>query len=679
MEISAIEISLLCKRISDVTKEYFLSSVYSMENGILLRLNHATKPERLVAVSSFASWITTKNLSATQASEFVSNVRNEIERAEMIQVQQVGNERIAQFVFQSRKGEKRNLYAEFFSKGNLILTDPAAEDKILEVEFPQTFKHRSLREGGEYRLPPSRGIPLQEVSSENLFDLHSRAMKDPETESLEAVKWFGRNVGTTRKLVEDIFFRAAIDPAKPTSTLNELDLAALSEATRKLRETLSLSGRGYIFLPVEESEEEVDVCSIVPHVWDTLAREGSGTIHEYPSLNEALDYVQVESLLLKKRKKASSLARAKFEELESAIAKQVVTMKRNEEIASELRSIASRSMKQMKSEVDPSVLEGLKAFQIVKEDEESGGRLRFLEEPRSFIDGYSSSSLASRLFDEAKRIERTNSKLTQVINDLESQKLIFKNQSESQEDRAEKKTITERRSKQWFERYRWFFTSDRRLAVGGRDSTSNSIIVNKYTEKNDLVFHADFHGSPFFALKNSGDAGGLSDEIAVELGQATVSFSRAWKDELGSADAYWVLPEQIRKSAPTGEYLARGSFFIEGKKNFVRHLRVELCVGLAIASDLPIFSEETQGPEKENEQLILVCGPEKSLSKYCISRVKIAPGKERASDFAWSLKRQLVTKTKQEKMKEMAKRLTVDDIIRILPSGNYKLISEKQN
>jgi len=68
-----------------------------------------------------------------------------------------------------------------------------------------------------------------------------------------------------------------------------------------------------------------------------------------------------------------------------------------------------------------------------------------------------------------------------------------------------KKTVsfTEVKKKNWFERYRWFYTTDGILAVGGRDSSSNSAIIRKHLEKNDKVFHAEISGSPFFLLKNN--------------------------------------------------------------------------------------------------------------------------------------------------------------------------------
>src|SRR3989344_2851034 len=57
------------------------------------------------------------------------------------------------------------------------------------------------------------------------------------------------------------------------------------------------------------------------------------------------------------------------------------------------------------------------------------------------------------------------------------------------------------RKREWYEKFRWFVSSEGFLAVGGRDATSNEIVVKKHTEANDLVFHTDMAGSPFFVVK----------------------------------------------------------------------------------------------------------------------------------------------------------------------------------
>ena len=60
----------------------------------------------------------------------------------------------------------------------------------------------------------------------------------------------------------------------------------------------------------------------------------------------------------------------------------------------------------------------------------------------------------------------------------------------------------------------------------------------------------------------------------MEVAQATVSFSRV-KDGLSSADAYWVEPSQIKRGAPTGQFLPRGSFVIEGRRNYIKGIEIK--------------------------------------------------------------------------------------------------------
>jgi len=53
-----------------------------------------------------------------------------------------------------------------------------------------------------------------------------------------------------------------------------------------------------------------------------------------------------------------------------------------------------------------------------------------------------------------------------------------------------------------------------------------------------------------------------------EAGQACVARSAAW-DAKVVASAYWVYPEQVSKTAPSGEYLKTGSMMIRGRKNYL--------------------------------------------------------------------------------------------------------------
>ncbi len=56
-------------------------------------------------------------------------------------------------------------------------------------------------------------------------------------------------------------------------------------------------------------------------------------------------------------------------------------------------------------------------------------------------------------------------------------------------------------------------------------------------------------------------------------------FSKAWHTGLGSGSAYSVTPEQVSKTAESGEYLKTGSFVIRGKRSYHHNITLTLGVG----------------------------------------------------------------------------------------------------
>ncbi len=178
--------------------------------------------------------------------------------------------------------------------------------------------------------------------------------------------------------------------------------------------------------------------------------------------------------------------------------------------------------------------------------------------------GSSLPTTASVLFNASKKQKAAIIPLQKLVKKTEKEleKVIDKGEVAKQAV-----SFSEIRKKNWFERYRWFYTSDGILAVGGRDSSSNSAIIRKRLEKNDKVFHTEISGSPFFLLKD--DISPTSASL-TEVAHATVCFSRAWKESIYGSSAYWVNPDQVKKAAPSGQSMGKGSFAIEGQRNFVK-------------------------------------------------------------------------------------------------------------
>ncbi|MBO7517483.1 MAG: NFACT family protein, partial [Methanobrevibacter sp.] len=95
----------------------------------------------------------------------------------------------------------------------------------------------------------------------------------------------------------------------------------------------------------------------------------------------------------------------------------------------------------------------------------------------------------------------------------------------------------------WYEKLRWFVSSDGILVVCGRDAGTNEAVVKKYLEQNDIYLHADIHGAPSVVAKVQSDS--LNDNLLKELGEFSASFSSAWSKNFTSQDVYWVETDQV--------------------------------------------------------------------------------------------------------------------------------------
>ena len=198
----------------------------------------------------------------------------------------------------------------------------------------------------------------------------------------------------------------------------------------------------------------------------------------------------------------------------------------------------------------------------------------------------------------------------------------------------------------WYEKLRWFVSSDGTLVVCGRDAGSNEAVVKKYLDKNDVYLHADIHGAPSVVAKTSSDK--LNDNLLKELGVFAASFSSAWSRNYGSQDVYWVEPDQVSKTPVSGEFVPKGAFIIRGKRNYIRGAKLEISIGLV----------EYDG------DIRVMAGPQDALKVHSDNYVTIKPGY-----------------TKKEKMaKEILSRInkddkiSLDDIVRVLPSGKCDFV-----
>jgi len=213
----------------------------------------------------------------------------------------------------------------------------------------------------------------------------------------------------------------------------------------------------------------------------------------------------------------------------------------------------------------------------------------------------------------------------------------------------EKKIEAESKARAWYEKFRWFRSSEGFLVVAGRDATTNEVLIGKYTEPADLVLHAEIAGSPFAAIKTEGKSAG--DATLKEAGEFVASYSRAWRAGVGIADVFWVKPEQLSKKTPAGEFMGKGSFVVSGKKNTMRS-ELRLAIG---------FSEGK-----------IVAGPRDSVAKITNKLAVITPGETKSAELAKQIKTALFQQASEEE-KEALKKIKLQDIQQYIPFGKGSL------
>ncbi|MBI3033633.1 DUF814 domain-containing protein [Candidatus Woesearchaeota archaeon] len=205
------------------------------------------------------------------------------------------------------------------------------------------------------------------------------------------------------------------------------------------------------------------------------------------------------------------------------------------------------------------------------------------------------------------------------------------------EEKIKKARAESKKERKWYEKFRWFISSEGFLAVGGRDATTNEIIVKKHTDRNDIIFHTDLAGSPFFVIKTEGKKPGES--TLEETATATASYSRAWKMGLSVLEVFHTSPENVSKQTKPGEYMGKGAFMIYGKASYIT-AELRLAVGIT--------------PEGR-----IMAGHPDSVRKNCTKYAEIIQGRDKASDTAKKIR------------KIMGGEL--DDIIAALPSGGCRI------
>ena len=626
MKLAGIEMRYIVNDLSEKTKGYYVSNIYGIsKESLLFKLHHPEKPDIMLMFSTFGMWISSVKIEQIETNRLLKRLRKDLVRLKLEGVEQLSTERIIYLRF--RGFDKEFVLAgEFFGDGNIILCN--SEMKILALLHSLDVRHRKLQVGLTYEPPPQNNL--------DIFKITNHTLESSKIPDLSADRWLGRTLGLPTRYVESVFENADVDSKKMCMELSMSDLDAIIESLNDIVNKV-ISGQHEPIIINDEKRSEVYPIN--------LARNHP-KIEKIPTFMQGLDMLFTQKILISGKDIQSQGTDKKILELETKISEQnkaIDTVKEKSEKISDLaKSLLQLVTSGISSFKDPSIKDALTEnnsdFIIDK-----GIPLIRIQNERIRIDPESSlHAIASSLFNEAKKQSGAIPEIERLQKKTKKQLVQLQNKSEKEKELV---TYSEIRKKNWYERYRWFFTSDGNLAIGGRDSSSNSSIIRKHLEKNDKVFHADIFGSPFFILKDGENATPAS---LNEVAHATVCFSRAWRESMYGLTAYWINPEQVKKAAPSGQFLPKGSFTIEGHRNFVKVSTLKLGLGII----------------KQNDSFLLTCGPPEIIRKNSLFFVIIEPSGMEMTDIAKKIR------TEFNKISENAtKQISIDDFVRVLPAG----------
>lgn len=663
MELSGVELRYLVNEIgARVTSGYYISAVNAVtKDSLLLRLHHPTQEDIMLVMSARGIWITKLKFKPVEDNSLERAAIAELERGRVESLEQAGSERIATMRLRRLDGQARIVVCEFFGDGNIIICD--GEMQILAILRPIEVRHRTLKVGLRYAFPPQRGVDVFALSLEQMLALQKEEEAKKKNNGLDVLRWIGRGLSMPKKFVEEVAKRAGIEPSRQAGQLADEEVGRIFSTIKSLVGDIS-AGRNHEPIVIMQDGKPVDA---LPIVTEEAKKLEPGAKKPAPTYMEALDEVLSNEILdIGKSSRTVEIDR-QIAVLEHDLAEQNKAKEEVLQKAAAIRKLAGELMAISYSSPGDDVIKGVLAANSASVVAEKG--IKYVQVAGENVEVQQNlAKLGSMLFARAKEMERGNASIEEARTKLLAQIEKLRGQTAA----IHKKMVVQKQAaKEWYERYRWFVTGDGLLAIGGRDASSNSALVRKHLTEDDIVFHAEVHGSPFFIVKNAA-APAREEKIEqslVQVAQATVSFSRAWKDGLSSADAYWVFPEQIKKGAPTGQFLPKGSFVIEGKRSYVKGVQVRLAIGIELVS---------------GEREALVCGPEDAVKKRSLVYAVLLQGGLDPMNAAKKAKAALVSAAgaaagdngdddSGDGLAETIKRTSLDDFVRVLPTGQSKI------
>jgi predicted ribosome quality control (RQC) complex YloA/Tae2 family protein len=670
-EFSSFDIAAAIKEIGPQIANTRVNNIYQFGEKTIVFKFHKTDaaPIRLVIEAGRRLHSTAyAEESPAEPPPFCMTLRKLVRDSWLRNIEQYEFERIVIITFETKTGLLK-LIVELFGEGNIIVTN---EQNIIihALEYKKMRDRDILRNLALVYPPPSGKNPFK-VTQPELEEILKAAGDG------EVVRTLARSFGIGGTYAEETLQRADIEKRKPCKDLTQNETAAIFSALQTL------------LTPVLEAKFEPSIIldadgSYVDVVPFTLKRYEGCKAQVFESFNAALDefFLRVTAVekaagtveVDKLKQEAKRLQRM-VDEQEKSIAEDEKRTERDKLIGDTIYA-HFQELQKFQDQLLKAEQQGYEWEAIVAQvmAAKKAGKA-----PMSYVESFDGKNLAlnlgidefhfslalrETLFDNAnsyyERGKRAKEKAAGALTALNDSKkklaTIEKELKEAEELKSLKpaqivealaKKKEEMANKQWYEKFRWFTTSDGFLVVAGKDQVSNEVLIKKYTKQEDIVFHAEITGSPFVVIKTEGKE--VSEAALKEAAETAASYCRAWRENAGTADVYWVKVDQLSKSGPSGESIPHGAFFVVGKRNWYKNTTLRVAVGVCVG-----------------EETTFVGGPVDTVKAKTKNYVVIQPGDYQGKELLQMLMRALTTKLTREQ-REKAGKTSIEQIREFVP------------
>ncbi len=640
-EMNSVELAIALKEMR-VLENGRVEKIYQKGRQVRMKI-YCRKGEKELVFEPGKFFLTNyKRRAPGEPPSFCMLLRKHLTGKRIAQIRQRGFERIVEMEF-----EDKILIFEIFSKGNVILCE--RDYTIIMPLEVQLWKEREIMPGKLYKPPPALLNPFS--MSEDEFCSMIRGQK-------KIASFLAADFALGGIYAEELCLRAGVEKTKKCSELSENEKKNLYREMQRLR-----NERVNPYL-VYENSEPVDFAPF------ELLLHREREKRYFPSFNEVLDEfytyweakaaeregIEKESEAEEKIKRIIERQKEvvkNLEELEKAARKKAEILFNNLELVERIFSALRKarelglSWEEIKERVS---LDSSPEARAVKDIREHEGKLllAFGETDVEVDFTLSPVENAQRYYELAKKYRK---KIESARKRMEEIKASLKEQIRKLKEKKEREAILPKKKKtkkKWYEKFRWSFTSEGFLVVAGKDATQNEVLYKKYLERDDIVLHADIAGAPLTVIKSQGRE--ITPLAIREAAEIAAAYSRAWKLKLGSVDVYWVLPEQVSKTPPAGQYLPKGSFMIYGEKNYLRKTEVRLAIGVMMSeSEAKVFAGSILGARA-----------------HCKYFVTVFPGNIPKHKAGEVVKLKLMQKALPED-KELIEKIPLDEFVSILP------------